>query len=121
MNGQDAGPAPLVEDPVLQEAVRGVLEEAVSPGPAVVYDGFDVALVGTVEVFAPGGLHLVLPLYDREACVEVLREMAGGGTSEEDYSDARENLEINMSGAYLGPSTPAFGTFYRTPIIEPLP
>jgi hypothetical protein len=65
----------------------------------LVADGFDDALVG-VTAYQPG--RPVLAVYDYEKCVKVLRK---GGMSEE---DAREWMEFNVVGAWVGDGTPVF-------------
>ena len=62
-------------------------------------DGQDDAVLGTAWVWTSGGRHRVL-VYDAEKiCASYVRD---GMTEEE----AREFLEVNVEGAYVGPTTP---------------
>lgn len=76
--------------------------------------GFDTALIGVVEGWFAAGWRLVA-LYDVEQCVRILTR---DGLDEE---EAREFVQVNLTGAYVGEGTPAFATIYRRPIICPLP
>ena len=66
-------------------------------------DGFEEALMGFGEV---GGKFVAV--YDREKCVEIL--MTRDSLSAE---DAIEYFNFNVTGAYVGPHTPAFVTDLR--------
>lgn len=68
-------------------------------------DGFDAALLGSVEVI---GQH-TRALYDRQKCIQIL--MDRDGMTEE---DADEFFDFNVIGSYVGPSTPAFATLVGT-------
>ena len=61
-------------------------------------DGFDDAVIGIVE--RAGASSVVL--YDARRCVELLVEQ--GAT----YDEALEHMSFNVTGAYVGPETPAF-------------
>lgn len=68
---------------------------ASSEEPLLVFDGLDEAIIG-VSAHAPGRPSCVV--YDYERCVSALMEM------EED--EAREWMEYNVVGAWLGERTP---------------
>lgn len=65
----------------------------------VIYaNGFEEALIGTAMQF-----NNRFAVYDRDKCIEILaRDMT--------YDEAVEYFEYNVSGAYVGPNTPAFIT-----------
>ena len=67
----------------------------------IFFDGFDAAILGTVEHFGNGG-HEIRVCYDRQKCINILRN---DGMSVE---EAEEYFGFNASGAYTGPATPAF-------------
>ncbi|WP_433358607.1 hypothetical protein [Streptosporangium sp. CA-115845] len=77
-------------------------------------DGFDDALIGVVEGWFAGNVHTLVALYDVERCVQIL--MREGMDEEE----AREFIDFNVTGAYVGEGTPAFATIYRQPDIRSL-
>ena len=62
-------------------------------------DGFDAALIGTVERCGQP----TLACYDVDTMVEVLIARDGMEADE-----AREYLEFNVIGAWMGPGTPVF-------------
>jgi len=66
-------------------------------------DGFEDALIGHVQQF-----NKTLALYDYEKCVAILM-FRDKMTDEE----AREFLEFNTLGAYVGENTPAFAFFFQ--------
>lgn len=70
-------------------------------------DGFEEALIGTVQVFGKPPL----ALYDYRKCVEIL--MKRDGMSED---ESEEYLEYNTLGAYVGESTPAFAHLVEKPV-----
>ncbi len=63
---------------------------------AVLYDGFEDALVGLACQF-----NTVLACYDRERCIKILMERDGM-----DEDEAEEYFEFNVAGAYVGTFTP---------------
>ncbi len=67
----------------------------------VVFDGFDDAIIGYVEIFSK-----TIALYDKEKCIETLKSR-DGMTEEE----AIEFFDYNVVGSYAGEYTPAFATF----------
>lgn len=66
-------------------------------------DGFDEAIIGTVERFSSGPL----VLYDREKCIQILmgQEMT--------RSEAEEFFDYNVTGAWMGDGTPCFATLAK--------
>jgi hypothetical protein len=63
------------------------------------YDGYDEAIIGPAMVWRDLSQVNVL-VYDAEKIREIL--MRNGATAEE----AREHIELNIEGAYLGADTP---------------
>lgn len=66
---------------------------------ALLADGFDEALIGTVRRCGDP----VLAAYDYDKCVEVLMRRHNM-----DWEAAVEFMEFNVVGSYLGPNTPVF-------------
>jgi hypothetical protein len=64
------------------------------------FDDFNEAVIGPAMIWRDNDLVDVL-VYDGEKIREIL--MARDGMSSE---DAREYIEFNMEGGYLGPNTP---------------
>jgi hypothetical protein len=94
---------------VAYEELRDHLAEC-SDGEALLADGFEPALVGTMSGWF-GNSHRTLALYDLPRCMEILIDQGM------DEDEAAEWLEVNVCGAYVGPSTPLFGVIHRPPII----
>ena len=65
-------------------------------------DGFDEAIIGQACIWRDNGMHDVL-VYDAEKMRSILMKR-DGMTSEE----AREYIEDNVEGAYVGESTPVY-------------
>lgn len=63
-------------------------------------EGHDDAILGPALAWTPEGRTFVL-VYDAEAIRDTL--MTRDGMS---FEDAREFIEFNIEGAYLGPDTP---------------
>lgn len=75
---------------------REELVEASGEEELLFADGFDEALMGTVQIF-----NRTVVLYDRAKCIEVLcRDMS--------REDAEEHFSFNVVGAWVGEGTPAF-------------
>lgn len=73
---------------------------------ALLADGFEDALIGMVYRFCGSEGQVCVALYDRDKCIEILmRDM--------DWEAAEEYFEYNVSGAYVGPGTPAFAVIKR--------
>lgn len=91
------------------------LIDSLDPGEEfLLADGFDDALIGVVEGWWAGNHHRAVTLYDYERCVQILVE---DGMEE---GEAREHLDLNALGAYVGEGTPAFAVIYRQPESAPL-
>tara|TARA_Y100000593_G_scaffold95082_1_gene199317 strand:- start:2616 stop:2996 length:381 start_codon:yes stop_codon:yes gene_type:complete len=78
---------------------------------AIMYDGFDDALVGMI---ARCGTE-PLALYDREKCIKLL--MDAGSTHEE----AEDYFCYNVEGCWAGPHTPFIASFNLDPVGVPRP
>ncbi len=65
---------------------------------ALLADGFEAAIVGTVQQF-----NKTLVCYDREKCIEILMTRDGM-----DHEEAEEFFEFNVQGSSLGENTPCF-------------
>lgn len=78
------------------EEIRNRINE-VNPD-ALLADGFDDALVGTVFV---GGVWVAL--YDNRKCIDMLQE-----EYDMDYLQAVDHFSFNVAGAYYGENTPLF-------------
>ncbi len=65
---------------------------------ALLADGFDAAIVGTVQQF-----NKTLVCYGREKCIDILVERDGMSRA-----DAEDFFEFNVVGAYVGENTPVF-------------
>lgn len=87
--------------------VMATLEE-LNP-EAIMYEGFDDALVG---ILARCGTE-PLALYDRERCIQIL--MSKGLTPE----DAEDYFCYNVEGCYAGPHTPFIASFNLDPVGVP--
>lgn len=79
-----------------QEFIANMNEEALFA------DGFEDALIGYVEIF-----NKVIALYDREKCIDILMKRDGM-----DEEGAIEFFDFNVTGAYVGESTPGFATLF---------
>jgi hypothetical protein len=66
---------------------------------ALFADGFDDALIGTVQRCGTNPL----ALYSYRTCIEILIDRDGM-----DYEGAVEYMDYNVLGAYLGENTPMF-------------
>jgi len=83
------------------EAVRDYLED-VNP-EAMLFDGFEDALVGTCDRFNQP----TLAAYDK--CIEILaKDMTTVDDDDDPYTMAVEYFDFNVIGAYIGDSTPVF-------------
>ena len=67
-------------------------------------DGFDDAIIGYAEVWQDSGQARVLA-YDREMCIGVLMSRDGM-----ERGEANEYFDFNVTGAYVGETTPVFIT-----------
>ena len=66
-------------------------------------DGFDDAIIGTVERF---GTAETIVLYDKDKVIEILME-------DMPHEEADEYFYYNILGAYVGDGTPAFATLIK--------
>jgi len=65
---------------------------------AITADGFDAALVGFGYQF-----NYPVAVYNKEKCLEILTERDGMS-----WEEAVEYFDFNVSGAWVGESTPVF-------------
>ena len=91
------------DSPTPQE-IRDTLEE-LNP-EALMYDGFDAALVGIIARCSTEPL----ALYDRAKCIQILVDAGATGEEAEDY------FCYNVEGCWAGPNTPFIGSFNLDPI-----
>lgn len=97
-----------MNDPLYAD-ISEQLAEA-SDGEAIVADGYDTALIGLAEGWF-GNSRRVVALYDLSICLKILTD--SGMSAEE----AAEWIDYNVSGAYVGPSTPVFAIIRRQPVV----
>ena len=67
-------------------------------------DGFDEAFIGITEVFGRPSI----ANYDRDKCIRILMERDGMTEG-----DAIDYFNYNVTGAWVGETTPAFTTLMR--------
>lgn len=75
---------------------------------ALYADTYEKALVGYIRIF-----NKVLPLYDQQACLNILMEGFDEDEDGDPHTQAVEWFEFNTVGAYMGENTPAFGVFFK--------
>jgi len=75
------------------------VREALAETEALLADGFEGALIGTMRRFNEGPV----ALYDYDKCIEILMQRDGMS-----YEEAVEFFEFNTIGAWMGDGTPAF-------------
>lgn len=81
-----------------------ILTELKEMNPEILLaDGFEEALIGTVQVFSK-----TIALYDRDKCIKILVKRDGMSRD-----DAEEYFDFNVTGSYVGEHTPAFATIMR--------
>ena len=71
------------------------------PDEVMLADGFEDAFLGICEMFGKSPV----AAYDRDKCMEVLVERDGM-----EYEEAVEFFDFNVSGAWVGDSTPVYLT-----------
>ena len=71
---------------------------------ALLADGFEEAFLGVSEVFG----RPPLATYDKEKCIDILVERDGMT-----YEEAVEYFEFNVSGSWVGDSTPIYLTLWK--------
>lgn len=64
-------------------------------------DGYDEAIIGPGMVWGIDGTRHNVLIYDAEAIRKILVNRDGM-----DHDEAREFIEFNIEGAYVGPDTP---------------
>ena len=64
-------------------------------------DGYDEAIIGPAFIWDNSGGRTMVLIYDAEEIRDIL--MARDGM---DFSEAREYIEYNIEGAYVGSATP---------------
>jgi hypothetical protein len=64
-------------------------------------DGFDDAIIGPAFVWDSSGTQTMVLVYDAEMIRDLLMSRDGM-----DFGEAREYIEYNIEGAYMGPMTP---------------
>ena len=65
------------------------------------FDDFDEAVIGPAMIWGADGSRTGVLVYDGLKLCEILRSRNGMA-----LEDAREYIEFNMEGGYLGPNTP---------------
>jgi hypothetical protein len=70
---------------------------------ALLADGYEDALIGTATQF-----NTTVALYDRDICIRILMERDGMSQEE-----AEDFFTFNVIGAWVGPMTPIFVTFFE--------
>ena len=76
------------------------------------WDGFDDAIIGPAFIWVKQTAHVEVLVYNAEVIRNIL--MARDGMT---FEDAREFIEYNIEGAYVGPDTPILvwpNDMYRT-------
>ena len=91
------------EHPTSSEIIE-TLEE-LNP-EAIMYDGFDEAIVGMI---ARCGTE-PLALYDRDKCIKILMDKGAS------YEEALDYFCYNVEGCWAGPHTPFIGSFNLEPV-----
>lgn len=82
------------------QEILEILNQAADDGDEILLaDGFEDALIGTVE----GACRAPVACYDYQKCVEILVKRDGM-----DEDTAAEYIDFNVTGAYVGPGTPLF-------------
>ena len=71
---------------------------------ALLADRFEEAFLGVSEVFG----RPPLVTYDRDKCIDILVQRDGMT-----YDEAVEHFEINVTGAWVGDSTPIYLTLWK--------
>ena len=93
----------MKDSPTSQE-IADFLEE-LNPD-ALMYDGFEGALVGIASRCST----LPLALYDRSRCIQILVNQGMSHEEAEDY------FCYNVEGCWAGPNTPLIGSFSLEPV-----
>ena len=65
------------------------------------WDGYDEAIIGPAMAWAKSGHHVEVLVYNAEVIRNILMKRDGM-----DFEEAREFIEFNIEGAYIGVDTP---------------
>lgn len=68
---------------------------------AVLYDGFDLALIGFADVWDSSGMRVTRAVYAGEKIQKILIDR-----DKLTWEEAMEHIDFNVDGGYLGPATP---------------
>lgn len=99
-----------------KSSIRDRLVELFEDDELLFADGFDDCICGVVRGFVGSEGVLNRVLYDESAVLnKIASEMEGDEV--EKFSSAIEHFEFNIIGAYMGPRTPMFGSFF-SPALE---
>ena len=71
----------------------------------ILADGFEEAFLGVSEVFG----RPPLATYDRDKCIDILVKRDGMT-----YEEAVEYFDFNVTGAWVGDSTPIYLTLWKS-------
>jgi len=85
-------------------AVEDFIEECFPDDALLLADGMDDAFVGVAERFEPDGNRRRFAVYDYDRMVKIV---AGPDAGEDALEQAAEYVDFNVSGAYVGETTPA--------------
>lgn len=89
---------------------KEIIRELAGTNPDAMHaDGFEDALIGTVERFGMGPVLL----YDYDKCIEILVDRDGMT-----HEEAAEFFEFNTLGAFVGEGTPCFAKIQRIATLE---
>lgn len=85
----------------LRDKIDDWVDEYYPESAILLADGFEEAFMGIASQFGHA-----IAVFDRQKCIEILmRDMS--------EDEAHEYFEFNVSGAYVGESTPAFFEKYK--------
>lgn len=76
------------------------------------WEGFDDAIIGPAFLWTRQGAHTEVLVYNAEVIRNILMSRDGM-----EFEEAREFIEFNIEGAYVGPDTPVLvwpNDMYRT-------
>ena len=76
------------------------------------WEGFDDAIIGPAFLWTRQGAHIEVLVYNAEVIRNILMSRDGM-----EFEEAREFIEFNIEGAYVGPDTPVLvwpNDMYRT-------
>lgn len=99
-----------------ESSIRNRLVELFDDEELLFADGFDDCICGVVRGFVGSEGSVNRVLYDESAVINKLAASMEG-SEDERMADAIEYFEFKVIGAYTGPRTPMFGSFF-SPAIE---